>query len=100
MISADCDLVRDDLDAFADGELRGGDLRRVAQHLEGCRSCADELDVRQSLGGLIRETATQYRPAVPRRSEERRVGKEGGARGRARGATANVERGAGGGGGH
>ena len=66
MISADCDLVRDDLDAFADGELRGDDLRRVAQHVEGCRPCAEELDVRQSLGGLIRDTATLYRPAVPR----------------------------------
>ena len=31
MISADCDLIRDDLDAFADGELRGDDLRRVSE---------------------------------------------------------------------
>ena len=66
MISADCDWVRDDLDAFADGELRGEDLRRVSQHLDGCRACAEEVDLRHSLGGLIRETATQFRPSVPR----------------------------------
>lgn len=65
MISADCDWVRDDLDAFADGELRGEDLRRVAQHVEGCRACAEEIDVRQSLGGLIRESASKAMPAVP-----------------------------------
>jgi anti-sigma factor RsiW len=38
MISADCDLIRDDLDAFSDGELRGDDLRRVSEHVGSCRT--------------------------------------------------------------
>jgi hypothetical protein len=56
VITADCDALRDDLDAFVDGELRGADLRRVADHVETCRRCADEVESRQDLGGLIRES--------------------------------------------
>jgi hypothetical protein len=56
MISADCDAIRDALDAFVDGELRGEELRLVAAHLDGCRLCAAEVEDRRALGGLIRES--------------------------------------------
>jgi anti-sigma factor RsiW len=59
MISADCDSIRDELDAFVDGELRGAELRRVAQHLESCRRCAEEIETRENLGGLIRESVAR-----------------------------------------
>jgi len=61
MISADCDSVRDNLDAFADGELRGDDLRYVSQHIESCRRCTEEIEVRRSVGGMIRESAAEWR---------------------------------------
>ena len=60
MISADCDSVRDNLDAFADGELRGDDLRYVSQHVDACRRCTEEIEVRRSVGGLIRQSAAHW----------------------------------------
>lgn len=65
MISADCDSVRDDLDAFADGELRGDDLRYVSQHIESCRRCTEEVEVRRTVGGLIRDSATHWHRVPP-----------------------------------
>jgi hypothetical protein len=66
MIRADCDAIRDHLDAFADGELRGDELRHVAAHVESCRRCAEEVDVRRSLGGLIRDAAAlSYNEPIP-----------------------------------
>jgi hypothetical protein len=66
MITADCDVIRQELDAFVDGELRGGDLRRVAEHLDGCRLCSDEVDDRRQLGGLIRDSvAGSYHQPIP-----------------------------------
>lgn len=66
MIRADCDAIRDALDAFADGELRGAELRHVSAHLEACRRCAEEVDVRRALGGLIRDAAAHnYHETIP-----------------------------------
>jgi hypothetical protein len=66
MITADCDVIRQELDAFVDGELRGADLRRVSDHLDGCRQCTDEVDDRRKLGGLIRESvAGSYHQPIP-----------------------------------
>ena len=66
MISADCDVIRQELDAFVDGELRGADLRRVSDHLDGCRQCTDEVNDRRTLGGLIRESvAGSYHQPIP-----------------------------------
>ena len=55
MISADCDLIREDLDLFADGELRGDDLRRVSQHIETCKWCTDEVEAKRAVGVSVRE---------------------------------------------
>ena len=60
MISADCDSVRDDLDAFADGELRGDELRYVSQHVDSCLRCTEEVEVRRSVGGLIRQSVAHW----------------------------------------
>src|SRR5688572_5048957 len=66
MISADCDVIREELDAFVDGELRGSDLRRVADHLGGCRPCTDEVEERRRLGGLIRDSVSGgYHHPIP-----------------------------------
>lgn len=66
MITADCDVIREELDAFVDGELRGADLRRVSDHLDGCRPCTEEVEERRRLGGLIRETvAGSYHTPIP-----------------------------------
>jgi anti-sigma factor (TIGR02949 family) len=65
MIRADCDSVRDDLDAFADGELRGDELRYVSQHIDSCIRCTEEVEIRRTVGGLIRESASQWRQQPP-----------------------------------
>jgi hypothetical protein len=65
MIRADCDSVREDLDAFADGELRGDELRYVSQHIDSCIRCTEEVEIRRSVGGLIRESAHQWRHQPP-----------------------------------
>jgi hypothetical protein len=65
MISADCDLIRDDLDAFSDGELRGDDLRRVSEHVSSCRYCTDELHARAAVGESVRGALGISAVAVP-----------------------------------
>jgi hypothetical protein len=65
MISADCDLIRDDLDAFSDGELRGDDLRRVSEHVGSCRYCTDELHARAAVGESVRGALGISAVAVP-----------------------------------
>jgi anti-sigma factor RsiW len=66
MISADCDSVREDLDAFADGELRGDELRYVSQHVEACVRCTEDVEVRRAVGGMVRDSATRWqRMPVP-----------------------------------
>jgi hypothetical protein len=65
MISADCDLIRDDLDAYSDGELRGDDLRRVSEHVGSCRYCTDELHARAAVGESVRGAVGMTAVAVP-----------------------------------
>jgi anti-sigma factor RsiW len=66
VITADCDVIREELDAFVDGELRGADLRRVADHLDGCKRCSEEIEDRQKLGGLIRDSVSDsYHQPIP-----------------------------------
>lgn len=65
MITADCDSIRHDLDGYVDGELRGAELRHVADHIESCRRCTEEVESRRELGGLIRESvADMYQTPV------------------------------------
>ncbi len=65
MIRADCDSVRDDLEAFADGELRGDDLRYVALHIDACIRCSEEVEIRRQVGSLVRESVDHWREMQP-----------------------------------
>jgi hypothetical protein len=66
VITADCDSIRDQLDAFVDGELRGQELLHVSNHIDACRRCSEEADTRRTLGGLIRESvADGYHRPIP-----------------------------------
>ena len=66
MITADCDSIRDQLDAFVDGELRGQELLHVSGHVDACRRCSEEVDTRRTLGGLIRDSvADGYHRPIP-----------------------------------
>lgn len=65
MIRADCDSVRDDLDAFADGELRGDELRYVSQHVDSCVRCTEEVEVRRTVSGLVRDSAAHWHRLPP-----------------------------------
>ncbi len=57
MMDADCRAIREDLDAFVDGELPGAARLRVSQHLERCSACEEEVQVRGDLGELLRHGA-------------------------------------------
>jgi Putative zinc-finger len=58
-----CEALRHHLSAFVDGELAGGDMLRVAEHLAVCRECAREADDIRGLGDELRDAASQMAPA-------------------------------------
>lgn len=49
-----CAAVRNQLNAFADGELRGDALRRVSHHVEQCSVCSASVDDISDLGNILR----------------------------------------------
>lgn len=58
-----CAAVQGHLNAFADGELRGEDLRGVSQHVELCARCTSRVEEISELGSLLREgVAAQAEP--------------------------------------
>jgi anti-sigma factor RsiW len=58
--------VREWLNAYLDGELQGGRLRHVEDHLAECEACRAELESLQSLSALLHEV-----PAAEFSSTER-----------------------------
>ena len=46
------------LQAYHDGELKGLRLRKVAEHLESCAACREELEQMQSLSALLQSSST------------------------------------------
>lgn len=52
-----CSTHRDALGAFVDGELPGAGMQQVSGHLEGCASCAGEVDRLRGIGSLLRSAA-------------------------------------------
>lgn len=56
--STACASVRPHLEAFADGELRGDTLRRVAQHLETCLACESVVEDVRGVGEILRGDQT------------------------------------------
>jgi hypothetical protein len=59
MMDADCRAVREELDAFVDGELTGADRLRVSHHLDRCSACAEEVQAAGELGDLLRHGAAE-----------------------------------------
>jgi hypothetical protein len=58
-----CQALRHQLSAFVDGELPGGEMLRLTQHLQVCRECAREVAELRGLGDGLREAASQLAPA-------------------------------------
>ncbi|NQT83850.1 hypothetical protein HQ563_12545 [bacterium] len=44
---------REDLQRFADGEMKGGRRSRIAEHIKSCELCADDIGQLQRLSELI-----------------------------------------------
>jgi hypothetical protein len=57
-----CESLRPQLSAFVDGELPGGEMLSVAEHLEVCRECACEVAGLRGLGEDLRSAAAQSTP--------------------------------------
>ena len=57
-----CESLRPKLSAFVDGELPGGDMLRVAEHLEVCRLCALEVADIREVGEELRRVAARLTP--------------------------------------
>ena len=58
-----CEALRHQLSAFVDGELPGGAMLRLAEHLQVCRECAREAAELRGLGDGLREAVSQLPPA-------------------------------------
>jgi anti-sigma factor RsiW len=53
MIQAECEAVREELDAWALGALDAEDLRRLERHLVECSACTEYADIAQETAGAI-----------------------------------------------
>jgi hypothetical protein len=58
-----CESVRPLLSAFADGELPGGEMLLVAEHLDACRACASEVADIRGLGEDLRVAVAEMTTA-------------------------------------
>jgi hypothetical protein len=65
MRSRFCALVRDQLEAFVDGELGGADRLEVAQHLQVCPSCATIVEDLSAIGDALRDSAEVVESSTP-----------------------------------
>jgi hypothetical protein len=54
---------REELHAYADGELPAQEARRVEAHLRGCTECARELALIQSMGEAMKSSYSRRPPA-------------------------------------
>lgn len=61
-MSHECDLLRDDLAAYALGALDGADAARLERHLEGCESCRERLEWLAPAVDLLPGTVEQLTP--------------------------------------
>jgi predicted anti-sigma-YlaC factor YlaD len=60
------DHILELLDAYIDGELQGGQLRKVENHLDECQSCLEEYYALQALSATLREAPTPDFPSSER----------------------------------
>ncbi|RMG08987.1 MAG: hypothetical protein D6731_20715 [Planctomycetota bacterium] len=74
-MSTPCDSIRDDLVAYADGELTASERERVGAHLASCVACRRELDAhRRVWEALDRLPGLSARPGWTDEVEERILG--------------------------
>ena len=59
MKASDCRFPRDEITAFADGELRGSRVLGVLRHLDRCDACADEVEALRGLGDVLRRAVSK-----------------------------------------
>ena len=64
------DHVLELLGAFMDGELQGGQLRKVEVHLEECQACQEELQSLQDLSAMLHSAPLPNFPAPERLAAE------------------------------
>ncbi|MDR1119271.1 MAG: zf-HC2 domain-containing protein [Bifidobacteriaceae bacterium] len=57
-----CDEALAKLHHFVDEELHGGEVVAMLTHLEGCDSCAQEVDVIAKLKCVVREACVEVAP--------------------------------------
>jgi hypothetical protein len=61
----DCEAIRDELKAFADGELPWGTRRAVRRHVATCAACREELEAMEKIGHHLRtEDVGALNPAL------------------------------------
>lgn len=65
MIFDRCSTHRDALGAFVDGELPGAEMQLVSGHLDGCASCAGEVERLRGIGSLLRGAARMAEAPPP-----------------------------------
>ncbi|MGH7837178.1 MAG: anti-sigma factor family protein, partial [Candidatus Binataceae bacterium] len=69
-----CDLWRDELDAFVDGELSAETRREFDAHLRACTSCAGDIANRVQLKSAVKRSGRRFAPSVDfRRRIESRI---------------------------
>lgn len=61
-ISADCDVVGDELSAYVDQEVEVARHRFITTHLIGCMGCRDDFEKITQMGDVIKE---HYKPHIP-----------------------------------
>jgi anti-sigma factor RsiW len=62
-----CDLIKEKLSAWLDGELEAGKHRTVAEHLEICAGCRRELALLASLNDALGRLQAPATPQVAQR---------------------------------
>jgi anti-sigma factor RsiW len=59
-----CELWRDKLDLYADGELAPRDAQSLAQHLRVCRDCANAVLERVQMKRSVQSAGKRYEPSA------------------------------------
>lgn len=73
--AGECAEALEQLELYLDGELPGGDLGRIRQHLSACYPCADRATFEEQLRALVRDRCAESAPpdlhaAILRRLDE------------------------------
>lgn len=58
----DCAEALEQLELYLDGELPGGDLGRIREHLAACYPCADRATFEEQLRALVKERCAESAP--------------------------------------